>query len=61
MTLSSIVVCALAVCIAPAANKEQTQIASAQIAFAIYFRKVFELCASEMCHVRDENIPLFGQ
>ena len=34
---------ALAVCVAPAANKEQTQIASAQTTAL-----VFELCASEM-------------
>ena len=38
------IVSALAVCIAPAGNKEQTQIASAPTTAL-----VFELCASEMC------------
>ena len=37
------IVSALAVCVAPAGNKEQTQIASAQTTAL-----VFELCASEM-------------
>ena len=38
------IVGALAVCVAPAGNKEQTQIASAQTTVL-----VFEVCPSEMC------------
>ena len=46
---------AVAVCAAPAANKEQTQIASALTTIL-----VFELSVSEMQPNNDENLPKLG-
>ena len=45
----------LAVCVAPAANREQTQIASALTTIL-----VFELSVSEMQPNNDENLPKLG-
>ena len=45
----------LAVCVAPAANREQTQIASGLTTIL-----VFELYVSEMQHNNDENLPNLG-
>ena len=47
------IVSALAVCVAPAANREQAQTAS-----ALTMRLVVELCVSEMQPNNDENLPL---
>ena len=46
----------LAVCVAPAANREQTQIAS-----GLTTTLVFELCVSEMQPNNDENLPKLGR
>ena len=45
----------LVVCVAPAANREQTQIASGLTTIL-----VFELYVSEMQHNNDENLPNLG-
>ena len=49
------IVRAVAVCAAPAANREQTQIASALTTIL-----VFELSVSEMQPNNDENLPKLG-
>ena len=49
------IVMPLAVCVAPAANREQTQIASGLTTVL-----VFELSVSEMQQNNDENLPNLG-
>ena len=49
------IVMPLAVCVAPAGNREQTQIASAPTTIL-----VFELSVSEMQPNNDENLPKLG-